>query len=131
MWLAYLGIEPWIRRHWPASLISWSRLLSGAVRDPLVGRDVLIGLAFGAGTALVPELSEQVLTSVSGGVPTPDFNGVWALTTPRYAFAMVVGGVSNALFNSLLLMVLYVVLRRLLRRAVAGRGRSSWRCSGW
>ena len=49
VWLAYLGIEPWIRRHWPASLISWSRMLTGAIRDPLVGRDVLIGLAFGVG----------------------------------------------------------------------------------
>ena len=29
VWLAYLGIEPWIRRHWPTSLISWSRLLVG------------------------------------------------------------------------------------------------------
>ena len=116
VWLAYLGIEPWIRRHWPTSLISWSRLLSGAVRDPLVGRDVLIGLAFGVGTALIPAFSEQVLTSMAGGVPAPDFNGVWALTTPRYAVSMVIGGVSNALFNSLLLMVLYVVLRRLLRR---------------
>ena len=27
VWLAYLGIEPWIRRHWPTSLISWTRLL--------------------------------------------------------------------------------------------------------
>jgi len=116
VWLAYLGIEPWIRRHWPTSLISWSRLLSGAIRDPLVGRDVLIGLAFGVGSALVPAFSEQVLTPLAGGVPAPDFNGVWALTTPRYAVALLIGGVSNALFNSLLLMVLYVVLRRLLRR---------------
>jgi hypothetical protein len=116
VWLAYLGIEPWIRRHWPTSLISWSRLLAGAVRDPLVGRDMLIGLAFGVGTALIPTLSQQVLLSMAGGVPAPDFSGVWALSTPRYAVSLVVGGVSNALFNSLLLMVLYVVLRRLLRR---------------
>ncbi|HWJ56413.1 MAG TPA: serine/threonine-protein kinase [Vicinamibacterales bacterium] len=115
VWLAYLGIEPWIRRHWPASLISWSRMLTGAIRDPLVGRDVLIGLAFGVGTALIPTLSQQLLV-LTGGVPAPDFNGVWALTTPRYVFASLIGGVSNALFNALLLMVLYVVLRRLLRR---------------
>jgi hypothetical protein len=53
---------------------------------------------------------------VGGRRAGPDFNGVWALTTPRYAVALLIGGVSNALFNSLLLMVLYVVLRRLLRR---------------
>ena len=55
-WLAYLGIEPWIRRHWPTSLISWTRVLAGSWRDPLVGRDVLIGLAFGVAGALYPDL---------------------------------------------------------------------------
>jgi hypothetical protein len=32
-----------VRRRWPARLISWSRLLAGGFRDPLVGRDVLVG----------------------------------------------------------------------------------------
>ena len=30
-WLTYLAIEPWIRRHWPSSLVSWTRLLSRGV----------------------------------------------------------------------------------------------------
>jgi serine/threonine protein kinase len=46
-WLLYLAVEPWIRRHWPQTIISWSRLLSGQVRDPLVGRDLLFGVALG------------------------------------------------------------------------------------
>ena len=32
--------------------ISWSRLLGGSFRDPLVGRDVLIGVAFGVAGAI-------------------------------------------------------------------------------
>jgi hypothetical protein len=32
-----------VRRRWPATLVSWSRLLAGRFRDPLVGRDVLAG----------------------------------------------------------------------------------------
>jgi tRNA A-37 threonylcarbamoyl transferase component Bud32 len=48
-WLFYLAAEPAIRRRWPRPLVGWARLLSGEVRDPLVGRDVLIGCA--AGTA--------------------------------------------------------------------------------
>ena len=63
--------------------MSWSRLLGGSFRDPLVGRDVLLGVAFGVGTALIPA-SASGATSMAGGVPAPDFNGVWALTTPRY-----------------------------------------------
>jgi serine/threonine-protein kinase len=45
--LLYLALEPLIRRRLPHVLISWSRLLSGDARDPLVGRDILIGGAFG------------------------------------------------------------------------------------
>ena len=40
----YLGLEPFVRRRWPDSLISWSRLLAGRFRDPLVGRDLLLGM---------------------------------------------------------------------------------------
>ena len=41
----YLALEPFVRRRWPESLISWSRLLGGQHRDPRIGRDVLIGAA--------------------------------------------------------------------------------------
>ena len=47
VWLIYIGLEPHLRRVWPRALISWTRLLSGQVRDPLVGRDVLIGMFVG------------------------------------------------------------------------------------
>ena len=52
VWLTYLALEPYVRRRWPDLLISWSRLLSGRVRDPLVGRDVLAGSLLGAACAL-------------------------------------------------------------------------------
>lgn len=45
IWLLYMAIEPALRRRWPACLVSWTRLLQGRWRDPLVGRDVLAGLA--------------------------------------------------------------------------------------
>lgn len=48
VWLYYLAFEPYVRRQWPELLISWTRLLSGAIQDPLVGRDVLVGLVFGS-----------------------------------------------------------------------------------
>ena len=43
-WLLYIGIEPYVRRRWPQTLVSWNRLLLGQFRDPLLGRDVLIGI---------------------------------------------------------------------------------------
>ncbi|MBX3379237.1 MAG: serine/threonine protein kinase [Phycisphaeraceae bacterium] len=48
MWIVYLGLEPIVRRRWPRLLISWTRLLSGRGRDPLVWRDILIGCAAGS-----------------------------------------------------------------------------------
>jgi hypothetical protein len=45
LWSAaiYLALEPWVRRLWPEALLTWSRVVTGRWRDPLVGRDVLIG----------------------------------------------------------------------------------------
>ncbi len=45
VWVSYLALDPFARRYWPDLLISWNRLLAGRVRDPLVGRDNLIGVA--------------------------------------------------------------------------------------
>ena len=47
-WVLYIAMEPYVRRRWPATLVSWSRLLAGGLRDPLVGRDVLAGCLWGA-----------------------------------------------------------------------------------
>ncbi len=41
--LAYVGVEPFMRRRWPDLLIAWTRLLDGRWRDPMVGRSLLSG----------------------------------------------------------------------------------------
>src|SRR5205085_8045647 len=43
LWIIYVALEPYVRRFWPDGILGWTRLLSGYVRDPRVGRDVLIG----------------------------------------------------------------------------------------
>ena len=43
----YLALEPVMRRRCPHRLTAWTRLTSGRWRDPLVGRDVLIGVLIG------------------------------------------------------------------------------------
>jgi hypothetical protein len=50
-YVVYLALEPFVRKRWPHRIISWSRLLSGDFRDPMVGRDILIGAVFGIGIA--------------------------------------------------------------------------------
>ena len=54
--LLYLALEPLVRRAWPERLVSWTRLLAGNARDPMVARDVLLGMAgnFGLVALFVP-----------------------------------------------------------------------------
>ncbi len=47
--ILYIALEPFVRRSWPEMLISWSRLMSGDFRNPMVGRDVLVGGLMGLG----------------------------------------------------------------------------------
>jgi hypothetical protein len=71
-WLFYLALEPYVRRAWPDWLISWTRLLGAwHVRDPLVGRDVLGGLAVAAITTAVTAGLALIAVKGLGVVPTP------------------------------------------------------------
>ncbi len=59
-WLTYMALEPAVRRRSPETLISWSRLLAGRFLDPLVGRDVLLGLLAALAGILVFPLARQM-----------------------------------------------------------------------
>ncbi len=66
-WLIYLALEPWVRRYWPQALITWSRVLAGKWRDPMVGRDLLFGTLLGAVYLLLIALYEFV--NLRAGAP--------------------------------------------------------------
>ena len=68
MWLLYIALEPYARRRWPLMLVSWKRLISGDVHDPLVGRDLLLGVACGIGMFLV-FLASVILPVLLGRPP--------------------------------------------------------------
>jgi hypothetical protein len=55
----YLAIEPWVRRYWPQTMITWSRFLAGRWQDPVVGRDVLLGVVW----AIVHTLLQRVVSA--------------------------------------------------------------------
>jgi hypothetical protein len=71
VWLVYLALEPYVRRFWPEVLISWSRILSGRARDPLVGRDLLYGAVAGAGGALLITIMQLLPQWVGGPAIAP------------------------------------------------------------
>lgn len=61
LWLLYIALEPFVRKRWPERIIGWSRLLAGGFRDPLVGRDILIGAVFGVSIILCTLLATIAL----------------------------------------------------------------------
>jgi len=71
VWLSYMALEPYVRRRWPDLLISWSRLLAGRFRDPLVGRDLLVGSLFGAAGAMLLHVSNALPAWIDAPGMTP------------------------------------------------------------
>jgi serine/threonine-protein kinase len=65
----YLALEPFIRRRHPEMLISWTRLLNGRVRDPLVASHALIGTAAGALFAVGGSMPVQELFGMPPDIP--------------------------------------------------------------
>lgn len=115
VWCAYMAVEPTIRRHWPWRIVSWTRLLSGHLRDPMVGRDVLIGSLLGLSIALVFVL-ELILAEWMGDRPRFRFISLDSLL----GFSGVVRQISydwqesaGATFGFLsLFLILYLFFRR-------------------
>ena len=116
----YLAIEPYARRLWPRMLVSWVRILDGGFRDPLVGRDLLLGAAAGALVALINRLMIWVPETLGGPSVLPSWTQ-WtgeALRGPLSAFVSVVGIHTVKLLEIIFPLTLLLLLRLLLRRNV-------------
>ena len=116
-WLLYVALEPYVRRLWPHRIISWSRLLAGGWRDPLVGRDVLLGGLCGvAGGALIL-LSRSAPRVLGLPEATPHNIILSRLLGMRQLVAGLLSHdigltLSLGLGILFLLLVLYIILRR-------------------
>jgi serine/threonine-protein kinase len=116
-WTLYTAVEPYVRRRWPQMLVAWSRLLDGRWRDPLVGRDLLVGSALAA-TFGVLQLAAMVALEPPHrlGLVPPAFNN-WSAA--RVAVADLLLDLPVVTWAGLGLIVLLVVLRLVLRSARA------------
>lgn len=117
-WVVYLAFEPFVRRRWPGRVISWSRVLAGGFRDPLVGRDILIGSVFGLGTIIsylyLPRLVNHWLGQPPE-IPWFDSPATQLLGIRSFAFGFT-QQISAALLQSFILLffllLMYIILRR-------------------
>ncbi|MEZ5346464.1 MAG: serine/threonine-protein kinase [Pyrinomonadaceae bacterium] len=53
VFVVYLAVEPLIRKRWTEVLVSWNRLLRGEFRNPMIGRDILVGFFLSVCTAIL------------------------------------------------------------------------------
>ena len=79
VWVIYVALEPYARRQWPHAMITWSRLLTGRFRDPLVGRDLLIGSVTGAAVSVLILLGNLIPGWMGRPGPPPVTNSVGTL----------------------------------------------------
>jgi serine/threonine-protein kinase len=115
MWIYYLAIEPYARRFWPDALLGWTRLMSGRVRDPRVGRELLIGLVFGA-IGVLFDLSKLVPMALGWRVAVlPLGNGLLYLDGVPSLLAQWLNVVIGALSSALAVALVFLVLRLLLK----------------
>jgi serine/threonine-protein kinase len=115
-WVSYMALEPYVRRRWPDVLISWTRLLSGKVWDPLVGRDVLAGALVGS----IVALSGYALDALPYWFNVPGLTTVQAapasLGGPNRFLALGLGLLSSGLLLAFITLSLLFLARLFLRK---------------
>jgi hypothetical protein len=116
VWVLYIALEPYVRGRWPATIISWSRLLAGGVRDPLVGRDLLVGLAAGAWVVITSQVVNLVPVLLGASHPAPTDVNVMTLLGPTAILASLLNETWLCVFFGFALLFLLLTLRTLLRR---------------
>ena len=117
MWATYLGMEPYIRRFSPDSLIGWTRLISGRWRDPEVGRDILIGISAGLAMTLFYAAHNLIPPLFGRPEPMPLLLDPTILMSTRFVLSSLISTFTGAIINSMLAVVGVVVLLILLKRA--------------
>jgi serine/threonine-protein kinase len=122
-WLLYMALEPIVRRNWPELVVSWNRLLAGDWRDPLVGRDVLIGALGGAlhfSLIFLAKTGERFFYNDDSILPFP-VNG--SLSGFRFAIASELSRAGGGIWAGFMfvgcLIILFLIFRRRLFAGLA------------
>jgi eukaryotic-like serine/threonine-protein kinase len=114
--LLYIAVEPYVRRRWPDRLISWTRLVSGRWRDPMIGRDVLIGIVAGLTHVAIAAWGQRLKEVITGVAGAPFTSSPQLLGSPLGGFSLfamaIPGGVAVGLIMMTVLMLLTILLRR-------------------
>jgi hypothetical protein len=116
IWALYIALEPYVRRRWPATLVSWSRLLAGGFRDPLVGRDVLAGCLLAAFSVALGRLGWFVPSWLGYPPPQPYSGPQWQFLGARTMISDLSFNLGPVLLVPLAILFVLFLLRALLRK---------------
>ncbi|MFN7944242.1 MAG: serine/threonine-protein kinase [Blastocatellia bacterium] len=116
-WMFYQALEPYVRRYWPRLLISWTRLLAGEVRNPMIGRDVLIGGMLGLIGHPLTIWGTRLLATRLGIEESPiSTRNTLSFGGTRHVIAHFLSSLPEAVFDGLgcllFLLLIYLLLRR-------------------
>jgi serine/threonine-protein kinase len=114
MWGLYLALEPWVRRYWPQTLITWSRVLERRFNDPLVGRDLLFGVLFGMGYCLL--IAAYEAWGIRLGDPPADDFSLSNLLGGRWVAWKILAVLLSAFTSGPAFFFVIFLLRALLRK---------------
>ncbi len=107
----YLALEPHVRRRWPQTMMSWSAVLTGHWRDPIVGRDVLAGAAL----AIAVRVINQIANLALAGTDPPDLGSTDLLLGIRSTLAVYFRSIPHGIRDTLMFFFVIFMLRVLLR----------------
>ena len=116
IWLTYLGLEPYVRRYSPDSLIGWTRLVAGRWNDPRVGIDVMIGVSGGMAMTVFYALHNVIPPLMGRPEPMPFSVDATLLLGTREALAYLVARIGDAVQSAMLGVVGIVALLIWLKR---------------
>jgi hypothetical protein len=123
-YVVYLALEPYARKLWPRMLTSWVRLFDGRFRDPLVGRDVLIGLSLATSLGVCRTLNMFVgerfgltLAHLARGARPLDFElSLVSLRGVAGAFLAWTATVTSAMDFTFMMLIMFLIARFVMRR---------------
>ena len=121
LWVAYIAFEPLIRRFWHEPIVSWSRMIRGRLRDPLVGRSVLAGSLMGTIWATLGAV-DRILGRNLNLDMTPEFLIAMQLEnviSARIFLSTVLEAALDALYFGVTDICFLVVLRVVMKRPTA------------
>ena len=115
----YMAMEPYVRRTWPQMLITWERILSGRIRDSLVGKHAAVGVALGAAAAAAFYASLFVPTLLGDSPPPPFMDaryGMDAMSGARTALGALLHMTVASAREGMAMVLALVVIRMATKR---------------